>query len=44
MSENTDKGDSSPKKDENSDQKMMDDPEKKATPEDEKDNKENLEN
>jgi hypothetical protein len=42
--ENTDKGDSIPKKDENSDQKMIDDPEKKATPEEEKDNKENLEN
>jgi hypothetical protein len=44
MSENTDKGDSIPKKDENSDQKIIDDPEKKATPEEEKDNKENLEN
>jgi hypothetical protein len=43
-SENTDKGDSSPKKDEDSDQKMIDEPEKKATPEEEKDNKENLEN
>jgi hypothetical protein len=44
ISESTDKGDASQKKDENSDQKMIDDPEKKATPEEEKDNKENLEN
>jgi hypothetical protein len=35
--ENTDKGDSSIKNDENSDQKMIDDPEKKATLEEEKD-------